>query len=243
MSKITTQIRPISECSLKEQKECYHLLLAEFAGIRWDEFIRDFNEKEHVILLIGPEEKIVGFSTIMIIDLQVEEKIVKAIFSGDTTVHRAHRDSVGFAVEFAKFFVKTIEMFPAQEIYYVLISKGWRTYRILPFYFKHFVPHHGTSITSYEQSVMDAFGYKKYPHNYNASTGLLMFDGDVQRLKPESIDALPMSRNDFHGQFFISKNPEYLRGNELVCIAQVAYDNFTNAITRFAGLSNRKEAV
>lgn len=231
MPKIQSQTKAIRDCTASDRRQCYDLLLKEFDGVIWDDFDRDFSEKEYVMLLTI-EDQIVGFSTLMFIDVEVGGQQKKLIFSGDTTVLREYRESFGFAVEMAKFFIKAIDLFPSLEIYYVLISKGYRTYRILPFYFTHFVPCYQRPITGTEQAIITAFGQKKYPLHYKADRGLIVFDGATQRLKIGSLDAERPLKSNPHTDFFFEKNPNYLLGDELICIAKICSENFTSAILR-----------
>src|SRR5262249_51793983 len=113
--------------------------------------------------------------------------------------------------------------------YYILISKGWRTYKIMPFFFKEYSPCHDRPISPDDKAVMDAFGKKKYPSHYNPATGVVTFS--PQKLIPESIDAIPTKMDD-HTQFFLHSNPGYLDGHELVCVGRVDPDNFTPALQR-----------
>lgn len=238
-----SKTRAVQSFSQKEHIELYNLMQLEFIGVTWDHFIKDFNEKQHVMVLINESGKVVGFSTLMEIDLNLGGKMIKIIFSGDTTVMQEYRDSFGFAVELSNFFTRAVVLYPTHEIYYVLISKGWRTYRVLPFFFKEFIPCYNREISKYEKSIMNLFGYKKYPNNYIGTTGLLCFKENVQRLKPECSDAMIPPRNNPHVDFFFQKNPHYLDGTELVCIARVAYCNFTQAITRLLSFSKKEEVL
>jgi hypothetical protein len=50
-------------------------------------------------------------------------------------------------------------------------------------------------------------------------------------VRPESVDAIP-PKVDAHTQFFLRINPGYLQGHELVCVARIASDNFTEGLKR-----------
>jgi len=50
-------------------------------------------------------------------------------------------------------------------------------------------------------------------------------------VRPGSVDAMP-AKMDAHTQFFLRSNPGYLEGHELVCVARIAPDNFTNGLLR-----------
>jgi len=234
MPKIFSQTKQIAELTSSERATMFGLLSLEFLGTRHEDFIRDLEEKEAVMILRKEDAdgEIVGFSTLMTFDLPIEGRKVKAVFSGDTTVLEEYRSSTGFGIEIGRYFRKTLKTFPDHEVYYILISKGWRTYKILPFFFKHFAPKRDVSNSVHDKAVMDAFGIVKYPRDYNPDNGLIMFSKETQRLIPGSIDAVPPSEPDDHTRFFLEKNPTYLLGTELVCVALVSEGNFAPPMMR-----------
>ena len=234
MPKIFSQTKQIAELTPSERATMFGLLSLEFLGVSRHDFIRDLDEKEAAMLLRkeSHDGEIVGFSTLMILDLPIDGRKVKAVFSGDTTILPEYRSSTGFGIEIGRYFMKALENFPGHEIYYVLISKGWRTYKILPFFFRHFAPKHDTPNSIHDKVVMDAFGSVKYPEDYDPDKGLIMFSKETQRLIPGSIDAVPPSDPDVHTRFFLEKNRTYLSGTELVCVASVNDANFAPAMLR-----------
>lgn len=235
--------KSVDECSMEERLCFFQLMQIDFNGVTFDNFIRDFSEKQFVMILKNDSGEIVGFSTLMELEIFLEEKVIKIIFSGDTAVLHEFRDSFGFGFELSKFFIRAINLYPSYEIYYALISKGWRTYRVLPFYFKEFFPCYSRSISSYERSLINAFGYKKYPNNYVEETGLLKFSGETERLKPESMDASLPSRKNPHIDFFFKNNPGYLDGTELVSLARVSLDNFTSVVSKLISINEKTKEV
>ena len=125
MPRIISQTKQIVELTPSERAIMFGLLSLEFLGTRREDFIHDLEEKEAVALLRkeSHDGEIVGFSTLMILDLPIDGRIVKAVFSGDTTVLLEFRRSGGIGVEVGRCFMKTLEAFPEHEVYYVLISK------------------------------------------------------------------------------------------------------------------------
>lgn len=231
MTHIVSQTKKVAACSEQEKKTFYELLCQEFLGVTWDDFMRDFQEKDDVMILRkeDSEGEIVGWSTLMILSLALPDQEVKGIFSGDTAVLPVYRSGTGLGIELSRYFMHVRQQFPRHQVYYILISKGWRTYKILPFFFKEFSPRYDRATPACDKAVMDAFGKLKYPHHYNSVTGVVTFS--PQRLRPGSIDAMPM-KLDTHTQFFLHSNPGYLDGHELVCVARVSPDNFTSGLKR-----------
>lgn len=234
MTHIVSQTRKVAACSEQDKKMFYRLLCHEFIGVSWDDFTRDFREKDAVMILRKEhsEGEIVGWSTLMTLTLVVSGREVRGIFSGDTAVLPEYRNSTGLGVELSRYFMQVYEQFPRHNVYYILISKGWRTYKILPFFFKEFSPRYDRPTSADDKAVMDAFGQKKYPQHYQSASGVVTFS--PQRVRPESIDAVP-AKMDAHTRFFLSSNPGYLEGHELVCIARISPDNFTNGLKRVLG--------
>jgi hypothetical protein len=234
MTHIVSQTKKAAACSEYEKETFYQLLCHEFIGVSWDDFTRDFREKDAVMILRKEHSagEIVGWSTLMVLTLAVPGREMRAIFSGDTAVLPEYRNSTGLGVELSSYFMQVYEQFPRHEVYYILISKGWRTYKILPFFFKEFAPRYDRPTSAEDKAVMNAFGQKKYPQHYQSASGVVTFS--PQRVRPESIDAVP-AKMDAHTRFFLNSNPGYLEGHELVCIARIVPDNFTNGLIRVLG--------
>lgn len=234
MSKLFSETKPVTALSASELATMFGLLSLEFLGVSRHDFLRDLEEKESVLLLRTEHSygEMVGFSTIMSFELPIASRKVMAVFSGDTTVLPQYRHSTGFGVEIGRYFLRAIELFSGHEVYYVLISKGWRTYKVLPFFFKEFSPAYDASPRLDDKEVIDAFGAMKYPREYNPSKGMIIFSKETQRLIPGSIDALPRENPDQHIRYFLEKNPTYLSGTELVCVAPVRESNFTPVFRR-----------
>lgn len=234
MGTIFSQTKTVPGLTKSEKATLYGLLSLNFLGARPEDFARDLDEKEAVVLLRreGPKGEIVGFSTLMTLDLTIEGEAIKVVFSGDTTVLPSYRNSGGIGVEIVRYFKKTLQTFPRHAVFYILITKGWRTYRVMPFFFNEFSPRHDVPTPARHKAVMDAFGAAKYPDNYDSERGLLIFRKETQRLKPDSIDALPARHIDEHTAYFLRKNPTYLSGTELVCVGSVVPENFAPTLKR-----------
>src|SRR5258708_6994538 len=231
MTHIVSTTKKVAACSEYEKETFYQLLCQGFLGVSWNDFMRDLQEKDAVMILRKEQQKgeIVGWSSLMVLTLSLPGSEVKGIFSGDTVVLPEYRSSTGLGVELSRYFMNIQEQFPQNKVYYILISKGWRSYKIVAFFFKEFAPCYDKPTTAYDKAVMDAFGEKKYPHHYNPATGVVTFS--PQRARPESLDAIPSSI-DAHTHVSLRWNPGYLDGHELVCVARVSPDNFTKRVKR-----------
>jgi hypothetical protein len=231
----------VSDLASSDRERMFQLLSDSYLGVKRDAFERDLAAKEHVILLLSGEGEIVGFSTQVRLRLILPDRHVVAVFSGDTIISEQHRGTFETAREICRYFRRTLEEFPEQEVYWLLICKGWRTYRVLRLFFKDYSPRPGAPNPLAFRDVADAFGDTRYPGLYQPSSGLIHFRGETQRIRPGSSEAIDHRRHDPELLFFNKANPSHERGDELVCVAPIRVANFTAAARRLAGYEETGE--
>jgi hypothetical protein len=245
MSDITHLILRVGDLSAGDRAEMWRLMTDYYLGVAPQQFETDLDEKEHVILLRNGSAtgRIVGFSTLMRLDLEVAGKPVVTVFSGDTIVHRASRGTLGLGVELARYFHGAVQETMGAGLYYILIAKGWQTSRIPGLLFRDYSPSPDHPTPFSHQQIIDAFGAKKYPNNYRPQTGLIDFTGEAQRVMPDSAEGIIPGKPDAQVDFFVKNNPNYLQGSELVYVAEIAEGNFTPAFQKLLNLTVRPHLV
>jgi hypothetical protein len=223
-----------AELNAADREQMFRLLDRNYLGVTREAFERDLAAKDHAILLRARGE-IVGFATQTRFRLSLPGRRVAAVFSGDTIISEQHRGTFETAREICRYFRRALEDFPGDEVYWVLMSKGWRTYRVLRLFFKDYAPRRGGPDPAPFGEVADAFGARCYPGLYRPATRLIEFPGDAQRIRPNSSEAIDPRRRDPDMLFFARANPRHELGSELVCVAPIRRDNFTAAARRLAG--------
>ena len=195
-----------------------------FSHVLRKKFYRDLEEKQWVIVLrVGTS--IEGFSTVQIISLSVAGKEIIYLFSGDTIVDRSCWNSPALAGSFGQVILKAMEIAGERDLYWFLISKGFRTYRFLPVFFNEFYPRFDRPTPSVFQALLDAVAQFKFGDSYDMSNGIVHSNGTNDHLRPFMQKVNSCRTEDPHIQFFLKKNPGYTRGDELVCIAQLNIEN------------------
>jgi hypothetical protein len=233
MSTVIGASGPVQELTAGDREQMFCLMDANYEGMDRQTFASDLDEKEAVLLIRDAASGcIVGFSTIMLLDLAVGSGSLKAVFSGDTIVAQEYRRTPALAVELGRYFQTLWQRFPGAPIYWILISKGCRTYRLLPFFFVSFYPCFERPTPPLYQEIRDAFGAKKYPQEYDPGSGLVRYRGDPQRLRPGVADATEARMLDPHTRFFVQANPHHMAGDDLVCVAEVAEHNLSKGFRR-----------
>ena len=188
-----------------------HLYREFYVGADEPDFCRDLAEKDYAILLRGTD--VCGFSTMKLV------KVVgmRVLFSGDTVVETSQRGQWGLAGGFGHV-IKFVEgLFPGETAYWFLISKGARTYRFLPTFFRRYVP--GPVADANLSARLARVASALYPREYNPATGVLHFMGKKDRLRGDVL------RMDAESVRFRALNPGWMNGDELCCLAPLATDN------------------
>jgi hypothetical protein len=205
--------------------DLYALHAAHYDNTHPDQFRADMAEKEWVIVLREPASgAAVGFSTQMLLDIRVEGIPVRALFSGDTIIHRDHWGSQELVRTWCRFAGTIKARCIERPLYWFLISKGYRTYLYLPFFFHAFYPRHDRPTPAFAQRLIDSLGAKKYPDSFDPRTGLIQHARIHDRVK-ENLDATDRHRRSPHVAFFVRRNQDYAQGSELVCVAEIAPEN------------------
>ncbi len=225
--------KKVAHISPSEKQQMYTILSKYFLGTSFKEFEHDLSQKE-IAIFIKNEEKIMGFSTLVCSTVEVNGYSVPVIFSGDTIVEQEHRNSAGLGIEVANYFDR-VRKRCSGTVYYLLSTKGWRTYKVLPFFFNEYYPRANREMPPETREVRDAFCLAKYGESYDAQRGLIIAKGDPQRLRSENLtDASYPERESEDIAFFFEQNPDYLEGTELVCIASIDEENITKRFKRLS---------
>jgi len=221
---LTSVIAKRSAVPDSQQESMFQLHCRYFCNGSREVFFKDMHEKEWIVIL-RDQEDIVGFSTLQIIRLPIDGTDRIFLFSGDTIVDRTHwRDST-LAGCFGHFMLRLMKEYKDLPRYWFLISKGYRTYRFLPVYFKEFHPAYHRPMPPDYARLVKAVATFKFHDAFDPASGLIQLGGQRDRLRPEMCGIPESRRNDPHVRFFLDKNPTYFLGDELACIADISREN------------------
>lgn len=234
--KLRGQLLQTRDLSSDDRGEMFHLMDKHYENVRRATFESDLSEKQWVITLrCELEGELRGFSTQMLLTAQVEGRLVKALFSGDTIIDRQFWGDTALMQVGGRLALSLIEQFPQDELYWFLISAGYKTYRFLPVFFRDFYPRVDVPTPSDMQLVLDTLARLKYPLHYDAARGIVGSDANQYCLREGIADVTDERRRDAHVRYFVERNPGHGRGDELCCIAPLARRNLTDAAYRILG--------
>lgn len=230
---LTTRYQKVQSLTVTDVLRMHALFEAHYASSPLATFLDDLSRKEGVFVVRRRSDaEIVGFSTLGVYRFEIGGRAVKGLFSGDTIIESAHRGSRTLQQAFAwKLFVEAIKS-PLTPQYWLLISKGYKTYLLMARNFPDFHPRRSRpnpAMAEMVASYCDAMFPGKLDHN----TMLLNFGDDANRLKPDVADITTEMRADPDIRHFEQLNPTWAQGTELPCIARADLKAFFQAIGPF----------
>ena len=245
MPKLKTSCRAVNRLEQPVIDDMFRLFSQYYNNIDAAQFKADLLEKDHVFLFLDPDKRVQGFSTVVTLEQEVQGKKVRALFSGDTVMHRDYWGQGALSTAFGKyFFLKKLKS-PWQPLYWFLISKGYKTYLLMTNNFPTHYPRYDKPTPPFMQAMMDAFGKRLYPEHYNAEEGLIQFS--QQQVKQKDClkdDITPITEEMLTNSriaFFAEKNPHWDAGDELACVAELSFMvPFTHGIKNMRKQLRRK---
>ena len=222
-NKITASFKKIKRISIPELLEMHNIFIQYYHNADLNTFVTDMGAKTGVIMLHDKKEKrIVGFSTWTEIKLMANGKKSIGIFSGDTVVEKKYWGNKELHKQFLKQLLKTKLKQPKTPIFWLLISKGYKTYLLLTNNFPTHYPSHDKNNIKLE-SIVDEYCQQLYPSAYNKTHRLLDFGDEYQHLKGD-VAAITQDMTDSHPDIrhFEKLNPSWRQGTELPCVGEVS---------------------
>lgn len=206
--------------SPREFAEMEALYRRYYTGAEPGAFRSDLFRKDFVILLLNGVS-VSGFSTQKLTGMPDGARI---LFSGDTVVDASERRQFGLAGAFGHIMLRLIRDCPDRPRYWFLISKGARTYRFLPTFFRVYVPSHASDPGLLR--MRDAVAAQLFPREWVAEKGILHFSGSKDRLISDEL------RDDPESVLFRRLNPGWAEGDELCCLAPISPENLNERAER-----------
>lgn len=219
---LKAQTHSIASISEIEKKELYQLFSRYYEASDFEKFIKDFDSKDDVILLRCKEEGIIrGFSTLKKLQFTHNGKVRVGIFSGDTIIDENFWGATALTFEFFKYVLGVKRKHLFQDVYWLLISKGFKTYLLLANNFQTYYPRFDRETPNEVQSFMDSSWLELYPKDYCLDNKILLTANKYDRLKEHVAKIGEKELSNPKIAFFQDKNPRWAQGDELCCVGRV----------------------
>lgn len=220
---------PISKVSVLTMRRMYEIYSGYYENISLDLFCRDMAEKDGVFLVAERSTKrVVGFSTMKTLDMEVDGRIVRGVFSGDTILEKAYWGNKALHMAFFLRVIREKLRHPTRPLFWLLISKGYKTYLLMANNFLNYYPSPEQDCEKLA-SLVDRYCDELFREYYCAEKKLLDFGSGYTHLKSDVAGITDdMRQNNEKIQFFETRNPTWERGTELPCIGEVSYSLLLN---------------
>ncbi len=245
MRSVVGRLRQVADMKPRERNEMFALMNRYFANVSRGQFEADLSEKRWAIQVVDSSTgRIHGFSTQRLIEQQFDGRPVLALFSGDTIVDPDLWGRNIVAQVWSQFVLSLFDRYPYRELYWFLITNSFRTYRYLPVFFREFYPCYREPTPDWAVRLIDALAAPRYRSAYDSTTGIVQGHhwagcrprSDIAGVTPERL-------RDPHVEFFAERNPGYIHGDELCCIARLTIENITPAARRLVAPLQELEPV
>jgi hypothetical protein len=224
-NKLFSQTVRVDQLNSAQINRMFAIFSKYYSNTGEEVFKKDLLKKNVVFLLIDRrQQEIQGFSTLVNLNVEVEGRRVRGVFSGDTIIEKEFWGQGTLGVAFLKhLFLEKLKR-PFSPLYWFLISKGFKTYLLMANNFSEHYPRHEQATPKREKGILAAFSKTLYPEHFREDLGLVVFDEDAGKdaLKSEVAPITEQMRQENQRiAFFEKQNPEWHRGDELCCIARM----------------------
>ena len=225
--------RTVSTCRLTEQekREMYRLFEQYYVDVSFASFCSDLSEKTH-ILRFRSNGRLVGFSTIFRKRFRSLRKATY-LFSGDTVLHRNFWSSKALQKSFFWYILKSKIRSPFKPVYWMLISKGYKTYLMMRRNFSRSFPRFDSPVPAKLKCAMDTFYRFKFGEAYDPEKNLICFRTSHGAVRGLLAAPQPSATGNPDIAYFLQVNPEYRNGTELACIAEIRFRDFLGHIAKY----------
>jgi hypothetical protein len=218
---------PRAALSTAHRDEMHALLAQHFCGVTREQFDHDLEEKNWVVE-IRRDDRLLGFSTLLVEQAEFDGIPLTAIYSGDTIMAPETWGSPALARTWIAAVNHLRAAFPDQACYWLLLTSGFRTYRFLSVFWREFFPRYDLITPSHSARLLDHLAKKRYGPSFDPVSGIVRFPRP-QKLRGELATVPPGRVNDPHIACFLARNPGHAAGDELVCLAEICARNLTPA--------------
>ena len=214
--------RKAKDLSSKQKGTMFALMDKYYSNLDEQVFLTDLSEKDVIFLLLNKKEEIVGFTSLKLFTKKVDQKNIVGVFSGDTVIDKKYRG--GFELPYAWLSYSLGLNKNYDLVFWFMLSKGYRTYRLLPRFFKNFYPHYKNKTPLEIKNTIDLFATDLFGKDYDSETNIYKPAKNYNvKLGKKEVNEKVLKNP--HLRFFATKNEFFWKGEELVSYCEISKKN------------------
>jgi len=220
------QFVPVPALPQGAVEEMLGLFQAHFQVLYPEAFLRDLVRKQVVIQFRDGEDQLQGFSTITSFQTRFQGRAVGVVYSGDTIINPEFWGTSILPKAWLQAVMEMAAWLP-RPLYWLLLSSGYKTYRMLPVFFREFFPRFDQETPLHVRGLIQQLAHRVAGEQFHPGEGIIRFEHGATPLRPGIAEPDPHRREDPHTLFFLNRNPGHAEGDELVCLAEIADGNLS----------------
>ena len=224
---LKSKIVEVENLRISQTKKMFSIMSKYYANISEVNFYNDLLNKAEVALFCDENREIRGFTTLAIF---LHDDHTQHLFSVDTIIEKEYWGSNDLSHAWINNALSHAERFYGRT-FWLLLTKGYKTYKFLPTFFNEFYPRFDTETPIEMQKIMDEFAINQFGDKYK--NGVFIEGKDF--LKDEFADISKTNLKDDNVLFFLKKNPDYKKGDELICLCELSVNNLNKLGRRVLG--------
>lgn len=200
----------------------HELMTAHYDAVPFSRFEEDLSKKDEVLLLHDDRGRLRGFTTLAWNPAGPQPE-GEVLFSGDTIIDRACWGTQ----ELVKAFCRRAGEWRREHdrpLYWMLISKGYRTFLYLPLFAQRFHPHPDREEPAWRE-IASRTAAAIFGPAWQADLGVIRFPQSHGHLREEIVGTDAKALRNPMVKFFLERNPGYRHGEELVCLTEMSEEN------------------
>lgn len=219
---LESRIVAVSDLSDAEVATMWQLYERYYTDVSYTRFLADLNDKQNVILLSDSGNALIeGFSTVKIVKGITDKRPFVAVYSGDTIIDKRYWGQTSLQQTFFMLLLKVYVTHPGSDVYWFLISKGYKTYLLLTKNFPNCWPRPRVDTPPHVAEILHTLASAMFGDAWKSELGVLKFPDKMGSLK---VGVTPLDKatlQDSDVQYFLAANPRYFEGDELCCLGRV----------------------
>jgi hypothetical protein len=231
---LKAKFQKVEKFSVQDLRVMYSIYEKYYENTSFDIFQSDFYKKTGAFIICHPDTgRIVGFSTLMKCDIKAGDKTYHALFSGDTVIEKEFWGTRALQRAMYIYLITEKVKHPTEPVYWMLISKGFKTYLLLANNFFTYYPHFKGK-NQRLSGVVDSYCRQYFGDYYDPASKILNFGNDYQPLKENVAPITEIMRsNNPKIKFFEERNPNWVQGTELPCVGEITWQELAKYAQRF----------
>jgi hypothetical protein len=219
---LASSIRDVASITAHEADAMHALMARHYEAVPRERFDADLAKKDEVVMLHDDTGTLRGFTTLAWNPAGVMPE-GDILFSGDTIID----ESCWGSQELVRAFCQRAGAWRAKSgrrLFWLLISKGHRTYLYLPLFARRFHPHPEQEEPALER-LAARVAETMFGNSWLPQDGVVRFDESHGHLRGDLADDTRARQDNPWVSFFLERNPRYDRGEELVCLTEMTDEN------------------